>query len=83
MLNLSAGINYFDQFRVELDGDAAWASNQTTGLDGELLAGIGIGGTVTLPSQFIVNFEVGYALAGPGSGSFAVRAFFLRLFPGR
>jgi hypothetical protein len=83
VLNVSAGVNYFDQFRLELDGDAAWASNAATGLDNELLAGVGLGGTVTLPYQFILNFEIGYALAGPGSGDFAVRAFFLRLFPGK
>ncbi len=82
-IHLSAGVNYFDRFRVEIEGDAVWATNRTTGLDNELLAGIGVGGTVTLPWQLILNFEVGYALVGPGSGGVAVRAVFLRLFPGQ
>ena len=53
-----------------------------TGLDNELLAGIGVEGTMTLPWQLIMNFEVGYAVAGPGKGGIALRVFFLKLFPG-
>ena len=81
--HLRAGINYFDKIRFELVGDAVWASNALTGLDNELLAGIGVGGTLTLPWQLIMNFEVGYAVAGPGKGDIALRVFFLRLFPGK
>ena len=40
------------------------------------------GARSTLPWQLIMNFEVGYAVAGPGKGNFAVRVFFLKLFPG-
>ena len=53
-----------------------------TGLDNELLAGIGLEGTMTLPWQLIMNFEAGYAIAGPGKGNIALRVFFLKLFPG-
>jgi len=81
--HLLAGINYFDKIRFEVKGDAVWASNAMTGLDKELLAGIGVGGTMTLPWQLIMNFEAGYAVAGPGKGSVALRVFFLRLFPGQ
>jgi len=77
-----AGINYFDKIRFDLKADAVWASNAMTGLDNELLAGIGFEGTTTLPWQLIMNFEVGYAVAGPGKGNFALRVFFLKLFPG-
>ena len=59
-----------------------WASNTMTGLDNELLAGIGLEGTMTLPWQLIMNFEAGYAIAGPGKGNIALRVFFLKLFPG-
>lgn len=81
--HLSVGVNYFDQIRFEVKGDAVWASNAMTGLDNELLGGIGIGGTLTLPWQLIMNFEAGYAVAGPGKGNIALRVFFLRLFPGQ
>jgi hypothetical protein len=80
--HLVAGINYFDKIRFNLKGDAVWASNAMTGLDNELLAGLGVEGTLTLPWQLIMNFEAGYAVAGPGKGNIALRVFFLRLFPG-
>ena len=80
--HLSGGVNYLDLLRVTAKVDALWATNRATGLDQELLAGIGIGGTVTLPWQLIMNFDIGYALTGPGKGDFAVRIFFLKLFPG-
>ena len=80
--HLSAGINYFDKVRFNFKTDAVWASNAMTGLDNELLAGIGLDGTLTLPWQLIMNFEAGYAVAGPGKGNIALRVFFLRLFPG-
>jgi hypothetical protein len=82
-LHIEYGINAYDLFRFELEGDAVWASNQAIGLDRELLAGIGIGGTVTLPWQLLCNFEVGYALAGPAEGDVALRIAFLKLFPGK
>ncbi|MGD8440798.1 MAG: hypothetical protein PVG53_09695 [Holophagae bacterium] len=79
--HLTGGINVFELIRVTVSADAMWATNRTTGLDNELLAGIGVGGTVTLPWQLIMNFDVGYALAGPGQGDVAVRVFLLKLFP--
>ena len=82
-VHLTGGVNYFDRIRVEVEADAVWATNEFTGLDNELLAGIGVGGTLTLPAQFIVNFDIGYAVAGPGKGKVAMRVFFLRLFPGK
>ncbi len=81
-LHLTAGVNYLDLIRFEFKADAVWASNRMTGLDNELLSGIGAGGTITLPWQLIMNFEAGYALTGPGKGDVAIRVFFLRLFPG-
>ncbi len=80
--HLLAGINYFEKIRFDLRADAVWASNAMTGLDNELLAGIGLEGTMTLPWQLIMNFEAGYAVAGPGKGKIALRVFFLKLFPG-
>ena len=80
--HLLAGINYFEKIRFDLKTDVVWASNAMTGLDNELLAGIGLEGTMTLPWQLIMNFEAGYAVAGPGKGTVALRVFFLKLFPG-
>jgi hypothetical protein len=80
--HLQGGINYFEKIRFDLKADAVWASNAMTGLDNELLAGIGLEGTMTLPWQLIMNFEAGYAIAGPGKGNIALRVFFLKLFPG-
>ena len=80
--HLLAGVNYFEKIRFDFKADAVWASNAMTGLDNELLAGIGLEGTMTLPWQLIMNFEAGYAVAGPGKGNIALRVFFLKLFPG-
>ena len=80
--HILAGINYFEKIRFDFKADAVWASNAMTGLDNELLAGIGVEGTMTLPWQLIMNFEAGYAVAGPGKGGIALRVFFLKLFPG-
>lgn len=79
--HLSGGINVLELVRLSVGVDAVWATNPATGLDNELLAGIGAGGTLTLPWQLLMTFDVGYALAGPGEGGFAARIFFLRLFP--
>ena len=78
-VHLSYGLNFADLFRIELEGDAVWASNEITGLDNELLAGIGLEGTITLPWQVLANFEIGKAVDGPSDG-IAARIVFLKLF---
>jgi len=82
-VHLSYGFNFGELFRLELEGDAVWATNEATGLDNELLSGIGVGGTLTLPWQLLTNFEIGYALDGPGEGDVAARIVFLKLFGGK
>jgi hypothetical protein len=79
--HLRGGLNVMELIRMSVGVDAIWASNEATGLDNELLAGIGVGGTLTLPWQLIMDFDLGYAFAGPGEGGFAMRVFFLKLFP--
>ncbi len=81
-VHVTAGVNYLDLIRITLQADAVWATNRAAGLDNELLGGVGVGGTVTLPWQLIMNFDAGYALVGPGRGNIALRIFFLKLFPG-
>ena len=80
-LHVEYGINIGDVIRFGIEGDSVLATNEMTGLDDELLAGIGIEGSLTLPGQLLTNFEVGIAIAGPGEGNLAARIVFLRLFP--
>ena len=77
--HLSYGVNVGDVFRVDLLGDAAWATDELTGLDNELLAGIGVAGTFLGPWGTIVNLDVGVPVAGPDDGFSAFIAF-LKLF---
>jgi hypothetical protein len=65
---------------VELNADAVWATDAASGLDRELLSGLAFDGTTQGPWQTLINFEVGYAVSGPGEGSFAARVAFLRIF---
>ncbi len=81
-IHLDYGLNVGNVIRVELEGDAVWATNEETGLDRELLAGIGLEGSLALPWQMLVNFEIGQAVAGPAD-SVAARIVFLKLFPQR
>ncbi|MEM9594922.1 MAG: hypothetical protein AAGD06_11685 [Acidobacteriota bacterium] len=78
-VHLSYGFDLGELFQIELEGDAVWASDEATGLEDELLAGIGVEGTVMGPWRTILNFEVGVPVEGPGEG-FAARLVFLKLF---
>ncbi|MEO1083676.1 MAG: hypothetical protein AAFY88_05490, partial [Acidobacteriota bacterium] len=73
------GIGIGETFQVEIEGDALWATDEDTGLEDELLAGIGLEGTVMGPWETIVNFELGVPVAGPGEGVSA-RIVFLKLY---
>ena len=68
-IHLDYGLNFGDLFRFEIEGDAVWATNEATGLENELLAGIGLEGILTLPWQLLTNFEIGVASDGPGEGT--------------
>lgn len=79
-VHLDYGLNLGNVIRVQLEGDAVWATNEETGLDNELLGGVGLEGSLALPWQMLVNFQIGQAVAGPGDG-IAARIVFLKLFP--
>ncbi|MEM8931658.1 MAG: hypothetical protein AAGE94_10800, partial [Acidobacteriota bacterium] len=79
-IHFTYGVGIGDVFQVEIDADAVWANDEATGLDNELLAGIGLEGTVIGPWETILNFEVGYAVDGPGEDSVSARLVFLKLF---
>jgi hypothetical protein len=77
--HLSYGFGVGETFRIDAVGDAAWATDDATGLSDELLAGVGIAGTFMGPWQTIVNLDVGMPVAGPDSG-FSLYVVFLKLF---
>jgi len=66
---------------VRFDGvlDAAWATEETSGLDRELLAGFGIAGTFQGPWETLLQVDIGTPLAGPDDGLVAYIVF-LKLF---
>ncbi len=66
--HLSYGFELGQLFRIDLVGDAAWATDMASGLDNELLAGAGIVGTFIGPWGTLVNMDLGTALAGPDDG---------------
>ncbi len=77
--HLSYGFNLGDVFRVDLVGDAALATDLASRFEDELLAGIGLNGTVMGPWGTVVNFDIGFPIAGPADGFTAFIAF-LKLF---
>jgi hypothetical protein len=78
-VHVVGGLNIADALRVEGRVDTVWATDEATGLDRELLAGVGLNGTVVGPWQTVVNFDVGVPVAGPAD-SFTVFVTFLKLF---
>ncbi len=77
--HVSYGFALGDLFRLDVLGDAAWATDKDTGLDNELLAGAGIAGTFIGPWKTIVSMDLGVPVAGPDDG-FVVYVVFLKLF---
>ncbi len=75
----SYGFEIGQAFRLEAIGDAAWATDEDTGLDNELLGGVGVQGTFIGPWQTVVNLDVGVPVAGPDDG-FVLYVVFLKLF---
>ena len=73
------GFDIGKAFHLEAVGDAALATDKETGLDRELLAGVGINGTFVGPWQTVVNLDVGTPVAGPDNG-FVLYVVFLKLF---
>ncbi|MCB1057686.1 MAG: hypothetical protein KDD11_19465 [Acidobacteria bacterium] len=76
--HLTYGFEFGEQFRLELVGDAAWATDDETGLDNEFLGGVGITGNFIGPWNTLVNLDLGVAVAGPDDGV-SVFVTFLKL----
>ena len=77
--HLTYGFDVGGVFRLDLVGDAAWATDQASELDNELLAGVGLAGTVIGPWKTVINVDIGAALDGPDDGFTAFLAV-LKLF---
>jgi hypothetical protein len=77
--HLTYGFDVGGILRLDLVGDAAWATDQASGLDSELLAGVGLAGTIVGPWQTVVNLDIGKAVDGPDDG-FSVFLAVLKLF---
>ncbi len=77
--HLNYGWNLGGALRLELLADAALATEEISGLDQELLAGVGVAGTVVGPWSTLINVDLGVAVAGPDDGLTATIAV-LKLF---
>jgi hypothetical protein len=74
------GFEIGELLRLDLVGDAVWATDEASALDRELLAGVGIAGTFIGPWQTVVNLDFGVPVAGPDSDGFTLFLAFLKLF---
>jgi hypothetical protein len=77
--HISYGFEVGSLLRIDGLFDAAWATEEVSGLDNELLAGVGISGTFMGPWETLINLDVGTPVAGPDDGVVAYIVF-LKLF---
>ena len=73
------GFEVGELFRLELVGDAVWATDSESGLDAELLGGVGLVGQLLGPWQTLIQIDAGVPVAGPDDG-FVLFLAFLKLF---
>ena len=67
-VHLGYGFDLAEIIQLQLRGDAAWATDEASGLDNEFLGGVGIQGNFIGPWNTIVRLDVGKAVAGPDDG---------------
>jgi hypothetical protein len=77
--HLTYGFEIGSLLRLDAVGDAAWATDESSGLDRELLAGVGLQGTFMGPWETLISIDVGTPVAGPDEGV-SVYLVFLKLF---
>jgi hypothetical protein len=75
----SYGFELGKLLRLDAVVDAAWATDAASGLDNELLSGVGVTGTFMGPWETIINMDIGTPVAGPDDGLVAYIVF-LKLF---
>ncbi len=78
-MHLSYGIEMGELFRLQGLVDGALATDKPEGLDQELLAGLGIAGTIVGPWKTLVRLDAGVPVAGPDDG-FTLFLTFLKMF---
>jgi hypothetical protein len=77
--HLTYGFEVGNLLRFDAIGDAAWATDGTSGLDHELLAGVGLQGSFIGPWETLIQVDLGTPVAGPDDGVVAY-VVFLKLF---
>jgi len=77
--HLTYGFDLAQLLRLEIAGDAVFASDEATGLEDDLLAGLSLNGTDRGPWGTLVNFDIGVPVAGPAD-DLVINAAFLKLF---
>ncbi|MCP4200456.1 MAG: hypothetical protein GY769_00805 [bacterium] len=77
--HLNYGWNVGGTFRLEALADVALATEEISGFDQELLAGVGVAGTMVGPWSTLINVDLGIAVEGPDDGVTATIAV-LKLF---
>ena len=77
--HLNYGLNIGEIFRLEGIFDIASATDESSGLEDELLAGIGVTGGFLGPWETLIQLDAGVAIEGPDDG-FTVQLVFLKLF---
>lgn len=77
--HVTYGFELGNLLRLEAVGDAAWATDTESGLDRELLAGVGVQGTFMGPWDTLVAIDIGAPVEGPDDGV-VVYLVFLKLF---
>lgn len=77
--HVTYGFEIGNLLRLDAVGDAAWATDETSGLKRELLAGVGLQGTFIGPWQTLVAIDIGTPVAGPDDGV-SIYLVFLKLF---
>ena len=75
----SYGFELGQLLRLDAVIDAAWATDRASGLDNELLSGVGVTGTFMGPWETLINLDIGTPIAGPDDGLVAYIVF-LKLF---
>lgn len=75
----SYGFEVGEVFRLELVGDAVWATDEESGLEDDLLAGAGLVGQFLGPWQTLIQLDLGVPIEGEDSG-FTLFLAFLKLF---
>ncbi len=77
--HLSYGFRVGELFRIEAVVDGALANDKASGLDNELLSGVGLVGQFTGPWETLIQLDVGIPTSGPDDG-FVAYIVFLKLF---